>query len=74
MQERVVEAPELAGYVVRVRNDHEIEVEVTKGQGLNQLFAELSAKSLQVASIRTKTNRLEELFRRLVENKRETAA
>jgi ABC-2 type transport system ATP-binding protein len=74
MQERVVEAPELAGYVVRVRNDHEIEVEVTKGQGLNQLFAELSAKSLQVASIRTKTNRLEELFMRLVENKRETAA
>jgi ABC-2 type transport system ATP-binding protein len=74
MQERIVEAPELAGYVVRLRNDHELEAEVAKGQGLNQLFSELSAQSLQVASIRTKTNRLEELFIRLVENKREANA
>lgn len=71
MQERIAEAPQLNGYAVRLRNDHEIEVEVSRGQGLNRLFAELSAQSLQVSSMRTKTNRLEELFVRLVEHRHE---
>lgn len=69
LQERVTEAPALDGYTVRVRNDREIEVEVEKGQGLNRLFAALSAQSLEVSSMRTKTNRLEELFIRLVEDR-----
>ena len=69
LQERVTEAPALDGYTVRVRNDREIEVEVEKGQGLNRLFAALSAQSLKVSSMRTKTNRLEELFIRLVEDR-----
>jgi ABC-2 type transport system ATP-binding protein len=69
LQEPLSEAPVLQGYTVRLRNEHEIEVDVTKGQGLNQVFAGLSAQSLHVASMRTKTNRLEELFMRLVENK-----
>ena len=69
LQEDLTEAPILNGYKVSLRNPHEIEVEVAKGQGLNGLFAELSAQSLHVASMRTKTNRLEELFMRLVENK-----
>jgi ABC-2 type transport system ATP-binding protein len=69
LDERVSEAPVLDGYTVRLRNEHEIEVEVAKEQGLNRMFAELSAQSLHVASMRTKTNRLEELFIRLVENK-----
>lgn len=62
-------APQLDGYTVRIRNEHEIEVEVTKGQGLNRLFACMSEQSIEVASMRTKTNRLEELFIRLVESK-----
>jgi ABC-2 type transport system ATP-binding protein len=69
LEDRVHQAPELNGYAVKLRNDHEIEVEVSKGQGLNDLFAALSAKSLQVTSMRTKSNRLEELFIRLVESK-----
>ncbi len=72
LQERINEAPMLDGYTVRLRNDREIEVEVAKGQGLNRLFDELSARSLEVSSMRTKTNRLEELFMRLVENKQVT--
>ena len=72
LQERISEAPMLDGYTVRLRNDREIEVEVAKGQGLNRLFDELSARSLEVSSMRTKTNRLEELFMRLVENKQVT--
>jgi ABC-2 type transport system ATP-binding protein len=69
LEEPIARAPVVNGYTVRLRNEREIEVEVAKGQGLNQVFAELSAQSLHVASMRTKTNRLEELFIRLVEDK-----
>jgi ABC-2 type transport system ATP-binding protein len=71
LQEPVHVAPTLAGYTVRLRNEREIEVEVAKGQGLNEVFAQLSQQGLRVASMRTKTNRLEELFIRLVQNKPE---
>ena len=69
LQEPIARAPALDGYAVRLRNEHEIEVDVQKGQGLNRVFEALSAQSLHVASMRTKTNRLEELFMRLVEDK-----
>ncbi|HEX6999425.1 MAG TPA: ABC transporter ATP-binding protein [Gammaproteobacteria bacterium] len=69
LRDPVQEAPVLDGYPVRLRNEHEIEIEVAKGQGLNRVFEELSARSLHVSSMRTKTNRLEELFIRLVENR-----
>jgi ABC-2 type transport system ATP-binding protein len=71
LRESVAAAPALAGYSTRLRNEHEIEVDVAKGQGLNDVFAQLSAASLHVASMRTKSNRLEELFLRLVDNKDE---
>jgi ABC-2 type transport system ATP-binding protein len=67
-------APQLAGYTVRMRNEREIEVEVAKGQGLNEVFAQLSALGLHVASMRTKTNRLEELFIRLVDKQERKSA
>jgi ABC-2 type transport system ATP-binding protein len=72
LAEPIAKAPALDGYAVRLRNEHEIEVDVAKGQGLNGVFMALSAQSLHVASMRTKTNRLEELFIRLVEDKQET--
>ena len=65
----ISEAPVLDGFTTRLRNDHEIEVDVNKGQSLNGVFAELSRKAIEVVSMRTKTNRLEELFMRLVESK-----
>ena len=61
--------PVIEGYEVRLRNNHEIEVEVAKDQGLNGLFNAISNQSLHVSSMRTRSNRLEELFMRLVENK-----
>ena len=69
LQEPLARAPALDGYAVRLRNEHEIEVDVAKGQGLNRVFEALSAQSLHVSSMRTKTNRLEELFMRLVQDK-----
>jgi ABC-2 type transport system ATP-binding protein len=74
LRDPISEAPILDGFPTRLRNDHEIEVDVSKDQSLNSLFVELSRKAVNVVSMRTKTNRLEELFMRLVEGKEETAA
>ena len=63
--------PEIPGYQLRMRSDHEIEAEVANGQGLNELFAALSRASIEVVSMRTRSNRLEELFVRLVGNRRQ---
>jgi ABC-2 type transport system ATP-binding protein len=70
LEQPLAQAPSLDGYRVRLRNEHEIEVEVSKEQGLNRLFETLTAQSLRVSSVRTKTNRLEELFVRLTQNQR----
>jgi ABC-2 type transport system ATP-binding protein len=48
-------------------DDHTLEVEITKEQNLNEVFAELSAAGIEVLSMRNKVNRLEEIFMRLVE-------
>ena len=69
LENTIEQVPVLHGYEVRLRNNHEIEVEVARGQGLNNVFRALSDQSLNVTSMRTKTNRLEELFIRLVESK-----
>ena len=57
------------GFDYRVVNEHEIEVEVFSDQNLNQLFAALSQAGIAVSSMRNKTNRLEELFMRLVDRR-----
>jgi ABC-2 type transport system ATP-binding protein len=69
LREAITRAPELNGFDVILRNEHEIEVEVTKEHSLNDLFGALTAKGLSVTSMRTRSNRLEELFMRLVESK-----
>lgn len=59
-------APELPGYPVSMPDDHTLEIEVSKEQNLNDIFSRLTASGIDVLSMRTKTNRLEELFVRLV--------
>jgi ABC-2 type transport system ATP-binding protein len=62
-------APVLAGYpVVRV-DDNTLEVEISKDQNLNDVFAGLTAQGIRILSMRNKVNRLEEMFMRLVENR-----
>ncbi len=67
LEQTVEAAPVLDGYPVRLRNEHEIEVEVSREQNVNRLFALLSEQGMIVHSIRNKANRLEELFLRLTE-------
>ncbi|CAE6914580.1 MULTISPECIES: ABC transporter ATP-binding protein [Pseudomonas] len=60
-------APQLQGYPTRLIDDHTLEVQVEKTQGMTDLFQQLSALNIDVCSLRNKTNRLEELFVSLVE-------
>jgi ABC-2 type transport system ATP-binding protein len=57
----------LPGFRTTLADDHTLDVEVSKGQSLNDIFALLSAQGIQVNSMRNKVNRLEELFVRLVD-------
>jgi len=61
------QAPELEGFNHTIVDDHTIEVEVEKSRSLNQVFELLSNQNIEVLSMRNKSNRLEELFVRLVE-------
>jgi ABC-2 type transport system ATP-binding protein len=67
LSESLAEAPELPGYQTTLPDDHTLEIEVSKGQSLNDIFAQLSARGIEVNSMRNKVNRLEELFIRLVD-------
>lgn len=68
------DVPVLPGFVTRLRSETELEVEIEKGQTLNDVFQGLTAQGVEVESMRTKTNRLEELFIRLVEDRKQDAA
>jgi ABC-2 type transport system ATP-binding protein len=54
-----------SSFAVRVIDDTTLEVDITKEQGINAMFAELSHKGIEVTSMRNKANRLEELFIRM---------
>lgn len=55
------------GFRINVINDFTtIEVEVTKGQSINTIFRALDKGSINVLSMRNKSNRLEELFVKLI--------
>lgn len=61
-------AVNLTGFGHRLLDDHTLEVDVEKTEGLNPVFTQLSDQGIQVMSMRNKSNRLEELFVRLVES------
>jgi ABC-2 type transport system ATP-binding protein len=69
LREPLAVAPPLPGYVVRLVDDHTLEVEVSKEEGLNDIFAQLTAFGIEVLSMRNKVNRLEEIFMQLVEGR-----
>jgi len=68
LSEPVARPPALPGFRNEMTDDHTLEVEVSRGQSLNEIFSQLSSQGVQVNSMRNKVNRLEELFMRLVDN------
>lgn len=55
------------GFVARRKDEHSMEIEVEKGQHINEVFAQLDAAGIKVSSMRNRANRLEEMFVNLVE-------
>ena len=69
----LTELPDVSGYALRRVEASTLEADVSKDRGLNDLFRQLSARGIEVSSLRNKANRLEELFIRLVD-KRESSS
>jgi ABC-2 type transport system ATP-binding protein len=61
--------PQLSGFTAVLSDAHTLEIEMSKTQSLNDIFAQLSAQGIAVNSMRNKVNRLEELFIRLVDGR-----
>jgi ABC-2 type transport system ATP-binding protein len=67
--------PALENMTLEAPNDHTLTLQMPRSQDLNAVFAALSAAGIRVRSMRTESNRLEELFVRLTgENKAPLAA
>src|SRR6202140_143076 len=60
-------APQLSGFTAMLADAHTLEIEMSKTQSLNDIFAQLSAQGIAVTSMRNKVNRLQELFIPLVD-------
>lgn len=58
---------ELAGFETRRIDANSLEVQVQRGQALNEVFAALAAQQVEISSMRSKSNRLEEMFVSLTE-------
>lgn len=66
----VEELPETVvvdGFSVRRVDDNTLEIEVEKGQHINEVFAGLNQANIRISSMRNRANRLEEMFVNLVE-------
>ena len=72
--EGLTAAPQLDGFATKLRDAGELEVEKGPERDLNDLFAQLQSHNIRVVSMRNKSNRLEELFIKLVENKHDGGA
>ncbi len=73
LREPLGAAPDLPGFATTLVDATTIEVEVSRGQSLNDIFLRLTQMGIQVVSMRNKVNRLEEIFMRLVEGKAQVA-
>lgn len=67
---RVVELPELGGFVLNHVDDCTLEVEMSREHTINGLFDALSRNGIEVISLRNKQNRLERLFLDMVDGRR----
>ena len=65
------QCPQLDGFPTRLvaeEDGNSLEVEVVKGQSLNDLFAALNKQGVRIQSMRNKANRLEEMFVSMTNN------
>ncbi len=59
----------IKGYNYELEDEVTLAVEVERNQGVNEIFNQLSEQKIKVVSMRNKSNRLEELFLKITEEK-----
>jgi ABC-2 type transport system ATP-binding protein len=69
LAEPLASLPVIEGFQIERTTDKSLNVAVPKEIGLNQLFSQLTAHHIKVASMKNKTNRLEQLFMDLIDSK-----
>jgi ABC-2 type transport system ATP-binding protein len=67
LRESLSRCPEVEGMHIEVIDARTLAASLPKKKSLNNLFSELERQDIHVLSMRNKSNRLEELFLRLVE-------
>ena len=60
--ENLPEHISINGFKIEKIDQHSFEVEVERGQSMNEVFSNLSAQGISIISMRNKANRLEEMF------------
>jgi ABC-2 type transport system ATP-binding protein len=70
----LLQPPTAAGCIVSQLDPMTLEVAVPRGLAINDLFAALSRQGVEVASLRNKQNRLEQLFIDMVDRDRQSRA
>ncbi|MEE9190874.1 MAG: ABC transporter ATP-binding protein [Candidatus Neomarinimicrobiota bacterium] len=68
LKEPQSKAPEIDGFDCRMIDLSTLQADISKQQGLNNLFKQLSDQNIEIISMRNKSNRLEELFISLLES------
>ena len=61
--------PVITGFDFEMIEDSTLAVEVARDQGINEVFSQLTEQGIKVLSMRNKSNRLEELFLKITEEK-----
>jgi len=70
LKDAIDSLPVVSGYVFRMLDEFNLEVDISKEKTINEVFVELQKQGVLVESMRNKSNRLEELFMSMVEQDR----
>ena len=73
LREAIGQCPRVEGMEIVMTDAWTLEASLPKRKSLNNLFAELDRQGIHVLSMRNKSNRLEELFMRLVDKNQAAA-
>jgi ABC-2 type transport system ATP-binding protein len=71
LQQPLTQLPDNSPYLLHQHDEYTLEIQYNKSHSINELFRFLTQHNIEVASLRNKTNRLEELFIHLVEQNKE---
>jgi len=70
LEDKLTHLPDLKGFHCSLLDKNQLEVVIDANHGINELFDLLTSKGIKVASLRNKSNRLEELFLKVVDAKK----